>query len=292
VFEDVGGVLVGDVDHVTTSSSPAPTGTAPGQLLAATPSLTSIILTWGAADPSLAQIDHYNIYRTTGPSIPPTKIGSTPSGAPPPTTAVPPTKGHTPPSRPDPPGTFRTDASTVLTVPRNGAQPIATTYWLKTDATSATYQLMSVDGASGVDVPVVDHVVALAFEYFGDPQPPLMRKPLADATGPWTTYGPKPATAAVAPFAPGENCIFANDGSGTPQPRLTTLNGGASLVALTAPLLTDGPWCPSDTAPDRWDADLLRVRSIAVRLRVQAALTALRGPASALFAHVRNSPVT
>ena len=30
-------------------------------------------------------------------------------------------------STPDPPGTFRTDALTVLTVPRNGPQPVATT---------------------------------------------------------------------------------------------------------------------------------------------------------------------
>ena len=187
-------------------------------------------------------------------------------------------------STPDPPGTFRTDALTALTVPRNGTQPVATTYWLKTDDATATYQLMSVDGTSGVDVPVVDHVVALAFEYFGDPQPPFVRKPLTDAIGPWTTYGPKPSTTAVAPFAAGENCVFGDDGSGTPQPRLATL-GGASLVTLTASLLTDGPWCPNDTAPDRWDADLLRVRSVAVRLRVQAAPATLRGPASALFAH-------
>jgi hypothetical protein len=188
-------------------------------------------------------------------------------------------------STPDPPGTFRTDTLTVLTVPRNGTQPVATTYWLKADDAMATYQLIAADGASGVDVPAVDHVVALAFEYFGDPQPPLMRKPLADATGPWTTYGPKPAATAVAPFGPGENCVFADDESGTPRPRLATLDGGASLVALTSSLLTDGPWCPSDAAADRWDADLLRVRSVAVRLRVQAALTTLRGPASALFAH-------
>jgi hypothetical protein len=185
----------------------------------------------------------------------------------------------------DPPGTFRTDALTVLTVPRNGTQPVATTFWLKTDDATAAYQLMSVDGTTGVDVPVVDHVVALAFDYFGDPQPPLMRKPLADATGPWTTYGPKPATTAVAPFAAGENCVFADDGSGLPQPRLAALDAGASLATLNASLLTDGPWCPNDAAADRWDADLLRVRSIAVRLRVEAALTALRGPASAWFAH-------
>ena len=42
---------------------------------------------------------------------------------------------------------------------------------------AASYQLMAADTASGVDVPVLDHVVALAFEYFGDPQPPLMRRP-------------------------------------------------------------------------------------------------------------------
>ena len=188
-------------------------------------------------------------------------------------------------SAPDPPGTFRTDALTVLSVPRNDSQPVATTYWLKTDNATATYQLMSVDGYTGIDVPVVDHVVALAFEYFGDPQPPLLRKPLADPIGPWTTYGPKPAIAAVAPFAAGENCVFAVDGSGTTQPRLAPLDAGASLVALNASLLSDGPWCPNDAAADRWDADLLRVRSIGVRLRVQAAQTTLRGPASALFAH-------
>ena len=183
---------------------------------------------------------------------------------------------------PDPPGTFRSDAVTILSVPRNGAQPIGATYWLKTDDPTATYQLMAAD-ASGIDVPVVDHVVALAFEYYGDPQPPMMRKPLADPVGPWTTYGPKPASTPMAPFASGENCVFVDDPSPTPQPRLPVLGSGS--VALTSALLTDGPWCPNDGAVDRWDADLLRVRSIAVRLRVQAALSTLRGPASALFAH-------
>src|SRR6185436_20729469 len=107
----------------------------------------------------------------------------------------------------------------------------------------------------------------------------------ADATGPWTTYGPKPPTAAVAPFAAGENCVFVDDGTATPQPRLTALGAGTSPVLLASPQLTDGPWCPNASVPDRWDADLLRVRSIGVRLRVQAAVASLRGPASALFAH-------
>jgi hypothetical protein len=189
----------------------------------------------------------------------------------------------------DPPGSFRTDALTVLTVPRNSTQPVATTYWLKVDDATATYQLIAADAASGVDVPIVDHVVALAFEYFGDPQPPLMRKPLSEPSGPWTTYGPKPSATAVAPFAAGENCLFMGEGSPMPQPRLTALAAGASLVPLTSSLLGDGPWCPNDGAPDRWDADLLRLRSIGVRVRVQAALTSLRGPASALFSHAGTS---
>jgi type II secretory pathway pseudopilin PulG len=186
----------------------------------------------------------------------------------------------------DPPGSFKSDTITMLSVPKDPAQPIGTTYWLKTDDATATYQLTAADTTTGVDVPVVDHVVALAFEYYGDPQPPTMRKPLADPVGPWTTYGPKPASSAAAPFDAGENCVFFNDGSQTPQPRLAVLGpASASLVALTSAQLTDGPWCPNAGAADRWDADLLRIRSIAVRVRVQAALATLRGPASALFIH-------
>ena len=58
-----------------------------------------------------------------------------------------------------------------------------------------------------------------------------------------------------------------------------------NLVPLAAAELTDGPWRPDDGNAARWDADLLRVRTIAVTLRVQAAAAALRGPAGVLFAH-------
>ena len=76
-------------------------------------------------------------------------------------------------STPDLPGTFRTDALTVLTVPRNSAQPIATTYWLsdrRRDGHST--RLMSVDGSSGVgDCPRSSiTLVALAFGYFRRPR--------------------------------------------------------------------------------------------------------------------------
>lgn len=160
------------------------------------------------------------------------------------------------------------------------------TYYLKSDEAAGTFQLMRYSGGSNPDVPVVDHLVGLTFEYYGEPQPPRMRKPLSDPVGPWTTYGPKPPSVAIAPYAAGENCVFVNDGSPTPAPRLADLGApGTTLVGLTPTELTDGPWCPDGTSTNRWDADLLRIRKVAVTLRVEAAIAALRGPASALFAH-------
>jgi type II secretory pathway pseudopilin PulG len=53
-------------------------------------------------------------------------------------------------------------------------------------------------------------------------------------------------------------------------------------VRLSQAELTDGPWYPDASSPGRYDADLLRVRTIHVTLRVQAA-GAFRGPAGPLF---------
>jgi len=156
------------------------------------------------------------------------------------------------------------------------AQLAAHTYYFKAE----TSQLMHYDGES-TDLPVVDDVVALRFEYYGDPQPPrrLPGRALAEPTGPWTTYGPKPPPAGVAsPFAwpDGENCTFRVE-AGEHTPRLPVLNGGAGLVRLEPALLTDGPWCPSAISAHRFDADLLRIRRVRVTLRVQAAIAGLRG---------------
>jgi len=148
---------------------------------------------------------------------------------------------------------------------------------------AATNQLMFYDGSGAPDVPVVDNVVGLKFEYYGDPQPPLVR----NSASPWlTTYGPAPK--AIAPpsstWGNDENCVFAPNGGIAPTAKLPILGAANSaLVQLSAAQLTDGPWCPSATNVNRWDADLLRIRKIGVTLRVQAALASLRGPASALF---------
>jgi len=162
----------------------------------------------------------------------------------------------------------------------------SSTYYLKTDNANKVYQLMHYSGDNTADQPVVDNVVGLQFDYYGDPNPPV----LISATK--TTYGPTPPAPGTQPTAypVNENCMWTMN-AGNSVPRLPTLNGGGqSLVHLNdagiaGSSLTDGPWCPDATNPNRWDADLLRIRKIAVRLRVQAALSALRGPAGALFTY-------
>lgn len=173
-------------------------------------------------------------------------------------------------------------------------QIAAHTYYLKSDDDTNTYQLMHYDGAQ-TDLPVVDNVVKLSFTYYGDPQPPALvpGKSLCDAseTGPFTTYGPKPpclSSAGTGGYASGENCAF-KVVDGAQVPRLDTLgDGGVGQVELTEAMLTDGPWCPGDDAdayPNRFDADLFRIRRVLVTMRVQAALASLRGPAGLLFTH-------
>jgi prepilin-type N-terminal cleavage/methylation domain-containing protein len=162
------------------------------------------------------------------------------------------------------------------------------TYALHVDVAHQVYQLVSYDGSDHVDVPVVDNVVKLGFEYFGEVQPPALIRPVEDTIGPWTSYGPKPPRAGVksTAYPEGENCTFTRDAEGRLAPRLATLSDSPdpeALARLTAAQLVDGPWCPDADSPDRFDADLLRIRAIAVTLRVQAGREALRGPANVLF---------
>jgi hypothetical protein len=160
----------------------------------------------------------------------------------------------------------------------------AGSYFLKADERSGTFQLMRHDGWA-TELPVVDDVVGLEFRYFGSPAPPqLTGVPLDAEPGPWTTYGPAPPPLPMSQggWAPGENCAFVVV-DGVQMPRLATLGFGSALAELTPALLTDGPWCPDEFSPNRFDADLLRVRRIQVSLRVQSALASLRGPAGPLF---------
>jgi prepilin-type N-terminal cleavage/methylation domain-containing protein len=159
-------------------------------------------------------------------------------------------------------------------------------YWREDTATN-TFQLMHYDLFAN-DVPLIDDVVGLRFEYLGDATPPFLRVPVTDPVGPWTSYGPKPPALGVDvagdTWPAGENCMFRVDPtSGLQVSRLATLGPPGSLTALTGAQLSDGPWCPDGANVNRYDADLHRVRQIRVTFRVQASRAVLRGPAGVLF---------
>jgi hypothetical protein len=114
---------------------------------------------------------------------------------------------------------------------------------------AVNHQLRHYDGYL-TDTPVVDNVVGLSFEYFGDPAPPARPKPPLGV----------------------ENCLY--DATGAPKP-METMGPEQALASLPLAKLRDGPWCGSGT--NVFDADLLRVRLIRVTLRVQATPASLRG---------------
>ena len=95
---------------------------------------------------------------------------------------------------------------------------------------------MKYDGRQ-TDLPIADDVSALAFEYFGDPSPPVLRKPLSEPAGPWTSYGPKPPDVdvddpATPVYGAGENCTFAViDGSTVLRPEMMISAPARSFVS-------------------------------------------------------------
>ena len=136
---------------------------------------------------------------------------------------------------------------------------------------AATKQLVHYDGFSTV-TPVLDNVVGLNFEYFGEASPPALLHPGRDLS---VTYGPQPLPfeSSQAPFPPGENCVW-QASSGTRASRLAPLGVPiipTGLVKLSPSQLTDGPWCPDDWNERRYDADLFRIRMVRVTLRLRSA---------------------
>jgi hypothetical protein len=183
---------------------------------------------------------------------------------------------------------YRPDIVTVLTDPVDAlSRGLVTpsdsrTYHLKQDS-EGIWQLMQYDGRAS-DQPAVEDVTALTFEYFGEAEPPL---PLMTPGGEVrVTYGAVPPPLdlddAGDSWGPGENCsITILDGSHAP--RLRSL-GAPGVVPLASSILVDGPWCPDAGHAFRFDADLLRVRRVRVRVRLQAARP-FRGLAGAWFSN-------
>jgi hypothetical protein len=141
---------------------------------------------------------------------------------------------------------YKYDAGASIT------QIVSYTYYLDRQ----TNQLKRYDGHAKEEA-LVDNVVDLRFDYFGDPNPPLDPKPRAGVA----------------------NCLYDGAGNYVNLPILPATDG--SLAELTAAQLTDGPMC--GTGDNQFDADLLRIRKVRVTTRVQAASPALRGTNTGLF---------
>jgi hypothetical protein len=163
----------------------------------------------------------------------------------------------------------------------------AHTYARRSDPASGIPQLAHYDGFL-TERPAVDHVVGLWFEYFGEPDPPRLLPGAEPAVtrGPWTTYGMAPPPIGVddpsTAWPEGENCVFTVVDA-QHEPRLPVLAPPGELVPLAAGLLDDGPWCPDANATRRYDADLLRVRQVRIRIRAEVAPRAMRAGPGALF---------
>jgi hypothetical protein len=132
---------------------------------------------------------------------------------------------------------------------------VAVSYTYFRDAN--TNQLMRYDGYQ-TTTPIVDNVVDLKFEYFGDPAPPTK---------------PDPGVGGAA------NCLYDAMHNLVGLPTLTADEG--SLVILPLEQLKDGPWCGG--GDNEFDADLLRVRKVRVTLRMQASDVSVRGTNPLLF---------
>ena len=143
-------------------------------------------------------------------------------------------------------------------------------------------RLVKVTGG-GATLPVVDHVVALEFSMYGASTPPIPGRDLQDPP----SYGPIPPVPGVDDprdaWGAGESCTTRIDSAGTRQPRLPSLGSPGQTVPLPPSALTDGPWCPDRGDDQDYDADLLRVRRLDLRIRVEVASAQLRGPAGPLY---------
>ncbi len=189
---------------------------------------------------------------------------------------------------------YRPDVITLVQLaPRPGVelpQPLSRTYYLRTTAPDLS-QLMRYNGEDG-DFPLLDDVVGLTFDYVGEAAPPGLQPPPDGEDRPLATWGPRPPPVGADDpgdeWGAGESCAWTLV-DGAHVSRLTVLGDGVSPVVLGADRLTDGPWCPSAAHPNRFDVDLLRIRRIGVRLRVQAQ-AAFRGPAGPLFARAGSAP--
>lgn len=139
--------------------------------------------------------------------------------------------------------------------------------------------------AAGAREPIVDGVTSLVFTAWGEAAPPELYVTGASRIA---GYGlPPPDAIAGDPegiFPMGSHCMAVRDDDGLRSRLAPTIDVDSGLSPLSPAALDDGPWCPHDDAPDRFDADWFRVRRVDVRLAVEVLSAELRGPAGSWFA--------
>jgi hypothetical protein len=217
------------------------------------------------------------------------------------------------PSSPDPPGTFKTDTMTIVSVPSTAAQtvlagpidwetggvsisPVAGCPWqgaardpscgLHVGATvlvsrdTGSLDLFRVTAVSGSVLSLQHLRGAPAASY--PPGSPLveiemttwyLRSNAATGSSQLMRYNGVASDAPVVDNVSGLGFEYFGDSPAGPLPE----------TGIAAAELADGPWVPDAVNVNRFDADLWRVRRIALHVRIQSALAALRGPAGALF---------
>jgi prepilin-type N-terminal cleavage/methylation domain-containing protein len=161
-----------------------------------------------------------------------------------------------------------------------------TSWTWRPDASSGVMQMRRGSSPSA-ESPFADHVAGFAVSWFGAPEGPAISEPVGGART--ASYGPLPPLAGeddpADTWPAGENCTTARMGT-APVSRLSALPVvEAGLASLTLSSLTDGPWCPDAASPNRFDADLLRLRLARIAVRLQAQPAVARGSARALFAN-------
>jgi hypothetical protein len=141
-----------------------------------------------------------------------------------------------------PGGTGATYAGGTAVIPAE----VRTVYW-----NPDTYELRS-DGGDRSDFPIVNDVVDMSLNYFGDPLP---------------LTEPRPALGV-------ENCLY--DSAGALRAGQQVFEpAGATLAVLDMAVFEDGPWCGSGSEP--FDVDLLRIRTVRVTIRLQVGNALYRG---------------
>ncbi len=159
------------------------------------------------------------------------------------------------------------------------ASAVTTTYGLRPESDGSQRLVRTSTG--GAEQPVLQHVVGFEVHAMATTAPTP-----GQLDDPHPTYGPIPPLTGIDDprdsWGPGENCMFMRDGDGRLVARLPSKALG-SMETLDTLSLNDGPWCSDALDATRFDADLLRIRLVELRLRVEAASAVWRGPVARLF---------